>query len=110
MTDENMESTVDFIASLRGKPPLWINRLYEVSDIKWIGEDAMDFGWAKRISLGIPMLGDDVSAEAWSYHMSCTNDKGENIISVSMLLPIPAMEKFTNEIAAWINTKKRASL
>lgn len=110
MTDENMESMVDFISSLRGKPSYEIKRLYEVCDIKWFGQDALDFGWAKRISGGIPMVGDNVSSDSVSYHMRCTNGKGENIIAVSMFLPRPAMEKFSSELAVWLNRNVRASL
>ena len=98
MTDENMESMVDFIASIHGKPPQEIGRLYEVCDIKWVGQDALDFGWAKRISGGVP-----ISYKSVSYHMRCTNDKSENLIAVSLVLPREAMEKFVSEIAVWLN-------
>lgn len=102
MTDENMESMVDFMASLRGRPPFTMDRIYEVSDIKWVGQDALDFGWAKRISGGVPMVG-DISSKSVSYHMRCTNGEGDNIIAVSMLLPKLAMDKFAKEIAVWLN-------
>ncbi|KAF0889507.1 hypothetical protein E2562_025275 [Oryza meyeriana var. granulata] len=57
MEEENMQYMVDLVALLRERPPLNIERTYISSDIKWIGQTELDFGWAKRIGGGIPATG-----------------------------------------------------
>ncbi|XP_048560402.1 spermidine hydroxycinnamoyltransferase 2-like [Triticum urartu] len=104
MTDDNMESMVDFMASMRGRPPLTMDRMYQVSDIKWVGQDALDFRWAKRVDGGVPMVG-DIASKSVSYHMRCRNGKGHDLIAVSMLLPGPAMHKFEKEIHVWVDNE-----
>ncbi|KAM3364272.1 hypothetical protein ACQJBY_014552 [Aegilops geniculata] len=101
MTDDNMESMVDFMASLHGRPPLTIDKMYEVSDMKWIGQEALDFRWAKRVGGGLPMVG-DISFDSVSCHMRCRNGKGQDVIVINMILPGPAMDKFEKEIAVWV--------
>ncbi|KAF7112017.1 hypothetical protein CFC21_111957 [Triticum aestivum] len=101
MTDDNMESMVDFMASLHGRPPLTIDKMYEVSDMKWIGQEALDFRWAKRVGGGLPMVG-DISFDSVSCHMRCKNGKGQDVIVINMILPGPAMDKFEKEIAVWV--------
>ncbi|XP_037469381.1 acyl transferase 1-like [Triticum dicoccoides] len=101
MTDDNMESMVDFMASLHGRPPLTIDKMYEVSDMKWIGQEALDFQWAKRVGGGLPMVG-DISFDSVSCHMRCRNGKGQDVIVINMILPGPAMDKFEKEIAVWV--------
>ena len=81
-----------------------MDRMYEISDIKWVGQDALDFGWAKRVDGGVPMVG-DIASKSVSYHMRCRNGKGHDMIAVSMLLPGHAMDKFEKEIAVWVNNE-----
>ncbi|XBI14876.1 hypothetical protein VPH35_057393 [Triticum aestivum] len=98
MTDDNMESMVDFTASMRGQPPLTMDRMYEASDIKWVGQDALDFGWAKRVDGGVPMVG-DIPSKSMSYHMRYRN--GSPFSSKKK----HAMDKFEKEIAVWVNNE-----
>ncbi|OQU91993.1 hypothetical protein SORBI_3001G271600 [Sorghum bicolor] len=104
VTKERMESMVDTIASTRQWPPPTMDRIYEVSDTKWIATNATQFGWAELVGGGIPLAG-DLTSKLGSDHMSCKNQDGEHSTIVSMLLPKPAMEKFSGELSVWLNNK-----
>uniref|UniRef100_A0A0E0MLH8 Uncharacterized protein n=1 Tax=Oryza punctata TaxID=4537 RepID=A0A0E0MLH8_ORYPU len=70
--------------------------------IGWQLCDELDIGWAKRISGGMPAAAGNKSPDIIS-HFVYKNEKGENMIVVSMLLPRTAMEKFRKElIAVWL--------
>uniref|UniRef100_A0A0D9XH82 Uncharacterized protein n=1 Tax=Leersia perrieri TaxID=77586 RepID=A0A0D9XH82_9ORYZ len=96
MTEEFTKSMVDFIA-LHGGPPYVPGWTFVVSDITRIGEDALDFGWAKRIGGGVPMVG-DIKSKQVSYQMRCKNDNDEDCVVASMFLPKLAMEMFAKHI------------
>uniref|UniRef100_A0A0D9XR64 Uncharacterized protein n=1 Tax=Leersia perrieri TaxID=77586 RepID=A0A0D9XR64_9ORYZ len=99
VNDEYVESTVDMMAS-RKWPSLIADRTYVVSDITTIGEDKVDFGWAKRIGGGVPMEG-DILSKLLSYYMKCKNADGEDCVVVPMYLPSITMDKFSTEISVW---------
>uniref|UniRef100_A0A0D9XYU2 Uncharacterized protein n=1 Tax=Leersia perrieri TaxID=77586 RepID=A0A0D9XYU2_9ORYZ len=50
-------------------------RIFETCDIKWIGQDALDLGWAKWIKGGIPNVAGKVS-----YQSMHKNAKGEKSV------------------------------
>ncbi|KAF8674844.1 hypothetical protein HU200_047975 [Digitaria exilis] len=103
VTKECMESMVETIASLRHRPCADPARTYEVSDTKWIAAgNGLQLGWAEYVGGGIPVAG-DITSKLGSDHMRCKNQDGEDSTVVSMLLPRPAMERFKNEMAAWLN-------
>jgi hypothetical protein len=104
VTKERMESMVDTIASTRQWPPPTMDRIYEVSDTKWIATNATQFGWAELVGGGIPLAG-DLASKLGSDHMSCRNQDGDHSTIVSMLLPKPAMDKFSSELSVWLNNK-----
>jgi hypothetical protein len=78
-----------------------MDRTYEVSDTKWVGGDALKFGKAELVAAGTPHAG-DFTSKLISYHTKCKNIDGEDSTVVSILLPKPAMEKFTKEMAIWL--------
>lgn len=104
VTKERMESMVETIASTRQWPPPTMDRIYEVSDTKWIATNATQFGWAELVGGGIPLAG-DLTSKLGSDHMRCKNQDGEHSTIVSMLLPKPAMEKFSRELSVWLDNK-----
>ncbi|CAD6212312.1 unnamed protein product [Miscanthus lutarioriparius] len=105
VTKECMESMVDTIASTRQWPPPMMDRIYEVSDTKWIATNATQFGWAELVGGGIPLAG-DLTSKLGSDHMRCKNQDGEHSTIVSVLLPKPAMEKFSSELSVWLMNNK----
>ncbi|XP_052137634.1 LOW QUALITY PROTEIN: spermidine hydroxycinnamoyltransferase 1-like, partial [Oryza glaberrima] len=98
-TEENMQLMVDLLPLWREKPYIKVERIFETCDIKWIGQDTLDIGWAKRIGGGIPTVS---LPDMRSYQFMCKNEKGEKLTVVSILLPRPAMERFKQEMAAWL--------
>ncbi|KAL6650285.1 hypothetical protein ACP70R_009210 [Stipagrostis hirtigluma subsp. patula] len=102
VTEEHMKSMVDAMAMLRGKLSA-VDRpsVYEVSDIRHLGEDKINFGWAKWLTGGVavPML--------TSFHMKSKKPDGEDVIAVSMLLPKPVMERFSKQMAFLLNQDTR---
>ncbi|XP_062200979.1 acyl transferase 1-like [Phragmites australis] len=104
VTKKYMKSMVDTISLTRQWPPLaMMDRMYEVSDTKWIAANVITrFGWAELVGGGIPLAG-DLTSKLGSDHMRCKNEDGELSTTVSMLLPRPAMERFKNEMAVWLN-------
>jgi hypothetical protein len=100
---EFMESMVETIASAGQWPPPMMDRIYEVSDTKWIATSVTRFGWAELVGGGIPLAG-DLTSKLGSDHMRCRNEGGDGFsTTVSMLLPGPAMERFKAEMAVWLN-------
>lgn len=102
VTKDCMKSMVDAIALTRQWPPPMMDRIYEVSDTKWIATSVTRFGWAELVGGGIPLAG-DLNSKLGSDHMRCRNEGGEYSTTVSMLLPRPAMKRFKEEIAVWLN-------
>ncbi|TVU32970.1 hypothetical protein EJB05_24738, partial [Eragrostis curvula] len=102
--DEYMRSTVEMMAH-RKWPPLVLERTYVVSDITTIGEDAVDFGWGKRVGGGIPMVCDVIN-KLLTYFMKCKSADGDECTVVSMYLPREAMEKSAAQISAWSKSPK----
>ncbi|KAM0919822.1 hypothetical protein ACQ4PT_007968 [Festuca glaucescens] len=100
-TKECMGSMVDLLALWREWSPFGMDRTYEVSDTKWVGGNALKFGKAELVAAGTPHAG-DFTSKLISYHTKCKNIDGENSTVVSILLPKPAMEKFTKEMAIWL--------
>lgn len=104
MTKERMEAMVETVALLREWPPSAMDRIYEVSDIRWTAVNVLKFGWAELAGGGIPLAG-DLTSKLGSDHVRCRNENGEVSTVVSMLLPRPAMERFREEIALWLSDK-----
>ncbi|KAM3207795.1 hypothetical protein ACQJBY_062831 [Aegilops geniculata] len=97
MSLERVRSMVDMMALLRGRPTLPAQRLYRVSDVSHIGDDALDFGWAEWVGGGMPL------PKVTGFHTRYKDECDEESIMVSVLLPMPAMDKFAKEIASWLN-------
>ncbi|XP_047095088.1 acyl transferase 1-like [Lolium rigidum] len=104
MTKERMESMVQTVASLREWPPSAMDKVYEVSDVRWMAVNVLKFGWAELAGGGIPLAG-DLTSKLGSDHVWCMNENGEVSTVVSMLLPRLAMERFKEEIALWLSGK-----
>ncbi|KAG2549608.1 acyl transferase 1-like [Panicum virgatum] len=102
VTKEFMKSMVHTIALKRQWPPPMMDKIYEVSDTKWIATNVTRFGWAELVGGGIPLAG-DLTSKLGSDHMRCKNEDDEYSTIVSMLLPKPAMERFKNEMSVWLN-------
>jgi hypothetical protein len=100
-TEDCMKSMVDLMALWRERSPFGMDRTYEVSDTKWVGGNALKFGKAELVAAGTPHAG-DFTSKLISYHTRCKNKDGEDSTVVSILLPKPAMEKFTKEMAIWL--------
>ncbi|VAH19518.1 unnamed protein product [Triticum turgidum subsp. durum] len=81
-----------------------MDRIYEVSDVRWMAVNVLNFGWADLAGGGIPLAG-DLTSKLGSDHMWCRNENGEVSTVVSMLLPREAMDRFTEEIAVWLSHK-----
>ncbi|EAZ20412.1 hypothetical protein OsJ_36019 [Oryza sativa Japonica Group] len=99
-TEENMQLMVDVMPLWYEKPYIKVQRIFETCDIKWIGQDTLDIGCAKRIGGGIPTVN---LPDTTSYQFRFKNEKNEKSIVISMLLPRPAMDIFKEEMAAWLN-------
>ncbi|CAM0957098.1 unnamed protein product [Alopecurus aequalis] len=104
MTKERMESMVKTVALLREWPPSTMDRIYEVSDVRWMAVNVLNFGWADLAGGGIPFAG-DLTSKLGSDHVRCINENGEVSTVVSMLLPRPAMDRLREEIAFWLSDK-----
>ncbi|KAF7062210.1 hypothetical protein CFC21_068837 [Triticum aestivum] len=100
-TKDRMKSMVDLMALWRERSPFGMDRTYEVSDTKWVGGNALQFGKAELVAAGTPHAG-DFTSKLISYHTKCKNKDGEDSTVVSILLPKPAMDKFTKEMAFWL--------
>ncbi|XP_040384240.1 acyl transferase 1-like [Oryza brachyantha] len=109
MTREGMSAMVETVARLREWPPSTMDRVYEVSDIKWTAVNVLRFGWAELAGGGIPLAG-DLTSKLGSDHMRCKNAAGEVSTVVSMLLPRVAMARFKKEMAVWLNKDDDKSL
>ncbi|KAF8666383.1 hypothetical protein HU200_053486 [Digitaria exilis] len=109
VTKERMKSMVHTIALTRQWPPPLMDRIYEVSDTKWIATNATQFGWAELVGGGIPLSG-DLTSKLGSDHMRCKNEDGDHSTIVSMLLPRPAMDRFRNEMSVWLNKHDERNL
>ncbi|KAM0846487.1 hypothetical protein ACQ4PT_055641 [Festuca glaucescens] len=100
-TKDCMKSMVDLMALWRERSPFGMDRTYEVSDTKWVGGNALQFGKAEFVAVGTPHAG-DFTSKLISYHTKCKNKDGEDSTVVSILLPKLVMEKFTKEMAIWL--------
>ncbi|EAY77933.1 hypothetical protein OsI_32974 [Oryza sativa Indica Group] len=109
MTRERMSAMVETVARLREWPPSSMDRVYEVSDIKWTTVNLLKFGWAEFAGGGIPLAG-DLTSKLGSDHTRCKNSAGEVSTVVSMLLPRVAMARFKKEMAVLLNKDDKKSL
>ncbi|KAF0929025.1 hypothetical protein E2562_011109 [Oryza meyeriana var. granulata] len=109
MTRKRMSAMVETVARLREWPPSTMDKVYEVSDIKWTAVNVLKFGWAELAGGGIPLAG-DLKSKLGSDHMRCKNAAGEVSTVVSMLLPRVAMARFKTEMAVWLNKDDDESL
>ncbi|KAL5225271.1 hypothetical protein ABZP36_011910 [Zizania latifolia] len=109
MTRDRMRAMVEKVSRLREWPPSTMDRVYEVSDIKWTAANVLKFGWAELAGGGIPLAG-DLTSKLGSDHTRCRNAYGEVSTVVSMLLPRIAMARFKKEMAAWLNKDDEKSL
>jgi hypothetical protein len=96
ITPEYARSTVDLVASLRGRP-LTFNGVFVVSDVTEIVGDGLDFGFGEWVGGGV------VGPKIASFHTRCKDADGEESVVVSMVLPEEAMDKFQEELAVWLN-------
>ncbi|KAI4976917.1 hypothetical protein ZWY2020_050524 [Hordeum vulgare] len=94
MSLERMRSMVDMMALLRGRPTLPAQHVYWVTDISHIGYDTLDFGWAEWVSGDMPL------SRLSSYHTRYKDEYDGESIMVSVLLPMPVMDKFDKEITS----------
>jgi hypothetical protein len=99
VTDERVRSVLDIIARGQRYMEVALSRTFMVSDITRCGDRSLDLGWAARVGGGAPMAGDIITRLASSY-MGCKNANGEDCVMVPMVLPEPAMARFTIQIAA----------
>jgi hypothetical protein len=104
MTKERLESMVQTVASLREWSPSSMDKVYEVSEIRWTAVNVLKFEWAELSGGGIPLAG-DLTSQLGSDHVRCTNENGEVSTLVSMLLPRLHMDRFRDGIALWLSHK-----
>ncbi|CAN6324377.1 unnamed protein product [Urochloa humidicola] len=97
LTPEYARSTVDLVASLRGRRLLF-DGVFVVSDVTEFVGDGLDFGWGEWAGGGV------VGPKIASFHTRCKDGDDEECVVVSMLLPDVIMERFQQELAVWLNT------
>ncbi|CAL4924170.1 unnamed protein product [Urochloa decumbens] len=97
LTPEYARSTVDLVASLRGRR-LRFDGVFVVSDVTEFVGDGLDFGWGEWAGGGV------VGHKLASFHTRCKDADGEESVVVSMVLPDVIMERFQQELAVWLNT------
>ncbi|TKW36972.1 hypothetical protein SEVIR_1G016500v4 [Setaria viridis] len=94
-SEEHVRSTADFMASMREMPPAtYHEETYMVSDWTRLGEDEVDFGWARRVGGGVAMP----PSPLVSFNAKCVNSDGDESVIVTMALPEAVMERFEKEI------------
>jgi hypothetical protein len=94
-SEEHVRSTADFMASMREMPPAaYQEETYMVSDWTRLGEDDVDFGWARRIGGGVAMP----PSPLVSFNAKCVNSDGDESVIVMMTLPKTVMDRFEKEI------------
>ncbi|RCV43495.1 hypothetical protein SETIT_9G298800v2 [Setaria italica] len=96
LSPEYARSTVDLLASLRGRRLLF-DGVFVVSDVTEFVGDGLDFGWGEWAGGGV------VGPKLASFHTRCKDADGEESVVVSMVLPDVIMEKFQEELAVWLN-------
>ncbi|XP_052134582.1 acyl transferase 1-like [Oryza glaberrima] len=100
--EEYVRSTVDLMASLRGRGMVF-DGVYVVSDLTRLFAE-LDFGRGDWVVSGMaqPMLA--------TFLVRCRNTDGEDAVAASMLLPPPVMERFAEEIAGLMTTSSSSRL
>ncbi|EAY77473.1 hypothetical protein OsI_32516 [Oryza sativa Indica Group] len=100
--EEYVRSTVDLMASLRGRGMVF-DGVYVVSDLTRLFAE-LDFGRGDWVISGMaqPMLA--------TFLVRCRNTDGEDAVAASMLLPPPVMERFAEEIAGLMTTSSSSRL
>ncbi|EAY77476.1 hypothetical protein OsI_32518 [Oryza sativa Indica Group] len=98
VTGEYVRSTVDLMASLRGRGMVF-DGVYVVSDLRRLFAE-LDFGCGEWVVSGMaqPMLA--------TFLVRCRNADGEDAVAASMLLPPPVMERFAEELAGLMMSKE----
>uniref|UniRef100_A0A0D3HAH3 Uncharacterized protein n=1 Tax=Oryza barthii TaxID=65489 RepID=A0A0D3HAH3_9ORYZ len=98
VTGEYVRSTVDLMASLRGRRMVF-DGVYVVSDLRRLFAE-LDFGCGEWVVSGMaqPMLA--------TFLVRCRNADGEDAVAASMLLPPPVMERFAEELAGLMMSKE----
>jgi hypothetical protein len=98
VTGEYVRSTVDLMASLRGRGMVF-DGVYVVSDLRRLFAE-LDFGCGEWVVSGMaqPMLA--------TFLVRCRNADGEDAVAASMLLPPPVMERFAEELAGLMMSSK----
>uniref|UniRef100_A0ACD5XQ72 Uncharacterized protein n=1 Tax=Avena sativa TaxID=4498 RepID=A0ACD5XQ72_AVESA len=99
VSPERMRSMVDMMALQRGRGQTAFptRHVYWVSNLGRIGDDAVDFGWADWVGGGFPL------PKLTSFHTTGKNQDGHESVTVTLLLPGRAMDRFAKEIASWLN-------
>ncbi|CAN6237722.1 unnamed protein product [Urochloa humidicola] len=95
--EEHVRSTADFLAASRGTAApaaAYRDETYMVSDWTRLGEDEVDFGWAKRVAGGVAAP----PSPLVSFNAKCVNSDGDESVVVTMQLPEAVMERFEKEI------------
>ncbi|KAK8520074.1 hypothetical protein V6N12_004036 [Hibiscus sabdariffa] len=80
---------------IRGKRPVVLNVIssFIISDLTKLGLEDVDFGWGKAVFVGTPnAIGET------SFSVQAKNKKGEVGTSIAICLPVPAMERFAQEL------------
>ncbi|CAN6231062.1 unnamed protein product [Urochloa humidicola] len=94
--EEHVRSTADFLAASRGMAATapYREETYMVSDWTRLGEDEVEFGWAKRVGGGVATP----PSPLVSFNAKCVNVDGDESVVVTMQLPEAVMERFGKEI------------
>ncbi|KAJ4850485.1 hypothetical protein Tsubulata_022567 [Turnera subulata] len=93
VTEEYMRSVASLMVT-RGRPNYTIVRTYVVSDVRYAGTEALDFGWGKAVYAGLTKY-----VPVGSFYIPFTSNEGEKGILALLCLPRPAMEIFERELA-----------
>uniref|UniRef100_A0A0E0M4Y9 Uncharacterized protein n=1 Tax=Oryza punctata TaxID=4537 RepID=A0A0E0M4Y9_ORYPU len=102
VTDEYVRSTVDLMASLRGRAMVF-DGVYVVSDLTRLFAE-LDIGRGKWVVSGMaqPMLA--------TFLVRCRSPAGEDAVAASMVLPPPVMERFAEELAGLMTVSSSSRL
>ncbi|GMN43006.1 hypothetical protein TIFTF001_012202 [Ficus carica] len=99
VTEEYMRSLADLLV-IKGRLGFPLDRIYGVSDLRYVGFGGVDFGWGKPAYGGAAGSFSIVGSFLVPYK---SNVRGEEGIVVPIGLPIHAMERFSKELEGVFN-------
>ncbi|KAG6605173.1 Benzyl alcohol O-benzoyltransferase, partial [Cucurbita argyrosperma subsp. sororia] len=105
VTEEYMKSVADLMVT-KGQPHFTIMRSYLVSDVTGAGFRDVDFGWGKAAYGGPAKGGVGAIPGVVIFYIPFKNKMGEKGVSVSLCLPVPAMERFVEELDGLLKGKQ----